>query len=64
MQNFESRQVFFFFYIYQALILNMFTVTNHGICPASTAVNMLMHDDVIKWKHFPLYWPFVRGIHR
>ena len=23
-----------------------------------------MHDDVIKWKHFPRYWPFVRGIHR
>ena len=22
------------------------------------------HDDVIKWKHFPNYWPFVRGIHR
>ena len=22
------------------------------------------HDDVIKWKHFPRYWPFVRGIHR
>ena len=22
------------------------------------------HDDVIKWKHFPCYWPFVRGIHR
>ena len=20
-------------------------------------------DDVIKWKHFPRYWPFVRGIH-
>ena len=19
------------------------------------------HDDVIKWKHFPRYWPFVRG---
>ena len=27
------------------------------------AVNM-RHDDVIKWKHFPRYWPFVRGIHR
>ena len=39
----------------------MFTVTNHGICPASTAVNMLMHDDVIKWKHFALYWPFCAG---
>ena len=22
------------------------------------------HDDVIKWKQFPRYWPFVRGIHR
>ena len=22
------------------------------------------HEDVIKWKHFPRYWPFVRGIHR
>ena len=21
------------------------------------------HDDVIKWEHFPLYWPFMRGIH-
>ena len=22
------------------------------------------HDDVIKWKHFPRYWPYVWGIHR
>ena len=22
------------------------------------------HYDVIKWKHFPRYWSFVRGIHR
>ena len=22
------------------------------------------HDDVIKWKHFPRNWPFVRKIHR
>ena len=22
------------------------------------------HDDVIKWKHYPCYWPFVLGIHR
>ena len=22
------------------------------------------HNDVIKWKHFPRYWPFMRGIHR
>ena len=25
---------------------------------------MRHHNDVIKWKHFPRYWPFVRGIHR
>ena len=23
-----------------------------------------IHDDVIKWKHFQRYWPFVREIHR
>ena len=23
-----------------------------------------LHDNVIKWKHFPHYWPFVGGIHR
>ena len=23
-----------------------------------------IHDDVIKWKHFPRNWPFVREIHR
>ena len=26
--------------------------------------NDFNHRDVIKWKHFPDYWPFVRGIHR
>ena len=25
---------------------------------------LIIHHDVIKWKHFPRYWPFVRGIHR
>ena len=24
----------------------------------------LIHDDVIKWKHFPRHFPFVKGIHR
>ena len=26
--------------------------------------NEYSHDDIIKWKHFPRYWPFVLGIHR
>ena len=29
-----------------------------------TLLPWIFHDDVIKWKHFPRYWPFVRGIHR
>ena len=24
----------------------------------------VFHDDIIKWKHFARYWPFVRGIQR
>ena len=40
------------------------------ICPMFLHVQIgakaifISHDDVIKWKHFPRYWPFVRGIHR
>ena len=30
----------------------------------SSFTGAFAHDDVIKWKHFPRYWPFVRGIHR
>ena len=25
---------------------------------------LIFHDEVIKWKHFPRYWPFVRVNHR
>ena len=28
------------------------------------SVFSILHDDVTKWKHFPRYRPFVRGIHR
>ena len=31
----------------------------HNACEGT-----LTHDDVIKWNHFPRYWPFVRGIYR
>ena len=49
----------------------MWPVTPHammlgGIPPSITAwgVQCASHDDVIKWEHFPRYWPFVRGIPR
>ena len=28
-----------------------------------TMLEHFIHDDVIKWKHFLCYWPYVRGIH-
>ena len=37
--------------------MNINTVSN-------SKVTWRNHDDVIKWKHFPSCWPFVRGIHR
>ena len=37
---------------------------NPKIIPTVHALLCFVHDDVIKWKHFPRYWPFVRGIHR
>ena len=32
--------------------------------PLAMMMNRKAHDDVIKWKHFPRNWPFVRGLHR
>ena len=34
--------------------------SKENVCNAVISI----HDDVNKWKHFPPYWPFVRGIHR
>ena len=34
------------------------------IYPIVTQCIAAYQDDVIKWKHFASYWPFVRGIHR
>ena len=40
------------------LLTHVEELTSHN---PFTVIN---HDDVIKWKHFPRYWLFVRGIHR
>ena len=37
-------------------------MTNNGA--VGSAEDVTFHNDVIKWKHFPRYWPFVRGIYR
>ena len=35
-----------------------------SLIPFQPQLKLTEHDDVIKWKYFPRYWPFVRGIHR
>ena len=53
------RKVFPFLHAIMVLLClhsNTLTRSPHQVC--------FIHDDVIKWKHFPRCWPFVRGIHR
>ena len=40
----------------------MLTHINIAICGHTS--HYYFHYDVIKWKHFPRYWPFVQAIHR
>ena len=49
------------FYHNSHSINTQFSISNKAI---STQVYKCYHDDVINWKHFPRYWPFVREIHR
>ena len=42
------------------------TQTSHILDTSKVEILLLTYslDDVIKWKNFPCYWPFVRGFHR
>ena len=60
------------FDIMLSLLINIQEMEHHHLLEAGQPWNWQLdvceakrlHDDVIKWKHFPRYWPFVRGIHR
>ena len=60
------------FFVIISYVVDLFTHIRQG-CFTGTAAfvwsqwlvgNKNRHDDVIKWKHFPRYWPFVWGINR
>ena len=51
-----------FIHSYSSGLLILY-LDNH-IIRVITPLIAMEHDDVIKWKHFPRDWPFVRGIHR
>ena len=61
------------FYIDVVLTLSiLYSIADHWILLAVVSQLMIIcsrpipkvHHAVIKWKHFPRYWPFVWGIHR
>ena len=52
-----------------AIDIDIWSCKKPGRAPLSMALslcawNIPVHDDVIKWKHFLRYWPFVWVIHR
>ena len=48
---------------FHSLTTRMFTLLLIAVIVTMRG-KITQHDDVIKWKHFPRYWPFVWGIHR
>ena len=45
--------------------INMLVICRLYVFSYSVSIHWFAcHDDVIKWKHFPRNWPFVREIHR
>ena len=38
-------------------------MSSRNLLQTTHITTVIHHDDVIKWKHFPRYCPFVRGIH-
>ena len=48
------------FFVNLIWYLYLFWLNKHCL---SLSLSLYEHDDFIKWKHFPRYWPFVRKIH-
>ena len=54
----------FIFSVWYQLITYFLPLLNLSLPHPSLSLSLPIHDDVIKWKHFPRCWPFVSGIHR
>ena len=64
--QYHSDSIFLFFYKINDDVSNHLHPSLNTNTIAANAFKSILsnHDDVIKWKYFPRYWPFVRGIHR
>ena len=69
--SFSCCSKYMFLYEYWAVLSTKESVLSTAqLCWTRLWVNpyiptsKLYHYDVIKWKYFPRYWPFLKGIHR
>ena len=57
-----------FCFLFQKIYMFLIIISNVIYCKSFPfrpgRAYFAIHDDVIKWKYFPRYWRFVRGIHR
>ena len=51
-------------YCYNIIDAYVWGLSSRVTSSHNTYHHLGIHDDVIKWKHFPRYWLFVWGIHR
>ena len=66
-ENTETPQIFINEKTYAQHIvfsINLYARLLWYWCVPLGNIHGVSHADVIKWKHFPRYWPFVRGSHR
>ena len=56
--------IYIYIYVYICVCIYIYIYTVYPRNYEQSSRLFLFHDDAIKWKHFPCYWPFVRGIHR
>ena len=59
----EGKKLFFFFTILYSTGVHIALVEeqdgrNYVACTCDVAPQNVFHNDVMKWKHFPRYWPF------
>ena len=65
LSNFKGIQISNIQYIHKGFRDSARSCENTRVCLYHRSINRssnwAVHNDVIKWNHFPCYWPFVRG---
>ena len=61
---FTVQQSYYCGWYHKGVLADGWSCAGMWFCSITRDCLLKTHDDVIKWKNFLRYWPFVRGIHR